>query len=69
MEWILYNTDKTADRLKIMNKRTPEHETAHDNDSDKVLHRTLLLASALSSSILMIAYEVPLLSLFYKWEK
>ena len=49
-----------------MNKRTPEHETAHDNDSDKVLHRTLLLASALSSSILMIAYEVPLLSLFYK---
>ena len=49
-----------------MNKRTPEHETAHDNDSDKVFHRTLLLASALSSSILMIAYEVPLLSLFYK---
>lgn len=52
-----------------MNKRTLEHETAHDNDSDKVFHRTLLLASALSSSILMIAYEVPLLSLFYEKSK
>lgn len=49
-----------------MNKRTLEHETAYNNDSDQAFHSTLLRASALSSSTLMIAYEAPSVSLFYK---
>lgn len=38
IEWILYNTDKIADRLKIINNKTLESKTAYYNESSKGFH-------------------------------
>lgn len=37
IEWILYNLDRIADRLKIINNRTLESKTANCNDQQQTL--------------------------------